>query len=51
MTRPNLKYKIFSEGEGVSHLSMTRPNVKFIISLRVGGGGKSSFHDKTKAEI
>ena len=36
-SRPNLKFKIFGEGCGVSHLCMSRLNPKFKI-FSVGGG-------------
>ena len=48
-SRSNLKFKNFSEGWRVGHLTMSRPNLKFILFGEVGG--QSSFHVQNKAEI
>ena len=48
-SRSNLKFKNFSEGWRVGHLTMSRPNLKFILFGEVGG--QSSFHIQVKSEI
>ena len=37
ISRPNLKFRCFSEGWGIGHLTMSRPNLKFKIFGEGGG--------------